>query len=1160
MRKKAIFKFCRQIFSFALALLLLPSVPISAVQTEQNTEISAAFGERSLFKGLKAWYMKPEGEPTISSGGEGWELDQKAARNYIYIDINDYLMYDLCDESVEIEVDVVDGEGAFLLHYDGYERVDDATEIIECRETGKVKTYTFFIQDAVFKNGLEGADFRISVKEPAYGSLANPPVIVCGVRVRFADTKSPVSLKLSTQNTGNIFFEGQTVSFQNEYTNRTDKPYILKAVYKAVDTENRILWEKEGNISIGANETVKETVDFQIERFGLYWLRVELYNEEEKIYCIRDREFSYVTTNYGKRLNYNVGTTQHSDHWEKYGEVEEVLPLLVNAGYGYERIELQWMRISSQPGHFVLSPRLKKNLELYKKAGVKRTIIVSLRNELYPARDSKDAFNKGDPTPEFLQVYKGFVKELVRKTKDYANSYIIGNEPDHADVKPEYKKPENYAIWAKTAAEAIREEHPDAYILGYGLSTATPNWLGDTIRAGAAEAYDTVDVHLYGNYVTYEQQNLLGRLEKLRAEAKEALGEELPPFWIGETGYVKRRRKNNSNYWISQQFPRLYVYAESSDMVARVMDYAMIDSGFSGYGHIRGSSTNYTNVIDNDLPCGAYREYLTIACWNKNFGGDCEFIESVDKENLRLYKFRRKSDGKYFIAMWTLNGKENITLSLGANELSYMDILGNEEMHYSDDGKFTFNLSEDMTYAIGDFKDFKLCEEQKFSFSALEIASSPGSPKALTVTENGSRSGFTVETEDIWYAKTASVENNPDGTANVNITIQKPEKTLADKYLNGEAGRTQLFLRHFNDILDVVRIKVKKDGKLYCTAEIPVKELGSVDMGCDIFPESIENVGNWNAYFTLENTSAENVTGDFAIISPALWAENAKAEKITLAPGEKKVLTYNVPDTLKGEDINLEAKVIVPDGREYEYSAVKNTMCAVYTDTPPVIDGVLDENEWVLDAAAPIKSDTYNVLIKTESYSGSNDLSGSVSTMWDKENLYMAVTVNDDVHKQAYKDSGTWKADGLQIGFTVAEKPQAFTHLFAALSDDGYITRWLFASEDSSNEKGMPSEEDYELKVSRNGTKTVYEMRISRNLFMPVVESAFVGDGANISFTEIIDDTRQELKGGSAIRFSVLVNDDDGAGRKGYVQYGSNISGGTYNKFKSLYLYGGPTE
>lgn len=1146
-----------KVISFILMFTLVLSTAVFAKSDISPVrEISAVFGESSTFKGLNAYFGTDGRDPYISKDPAGWVLRFRSGDFYIHIDVDDNILYGLEGEAVEIEVDYYDkGNGVFTITYDGYEKNETDAEFVDLTNTGEWKTHTFFIQDALFTNRLNGdSDFRIAVSskflKSANSSDGRDNIIFGAVRVKKAEVKTPVHMNISSEALGNIFFEGEKARMTVDYTNKCDEEYKLSALVQAVDINNVVHWENNEELTFAPKEKKSVTYEFDIDKFNLYWLRVTLTDDEESVFCINDAEFYYVTTNHGTRLNYDVGTTSHAETYLKCGDYTKVLPLIQKAGYGRDRLPINWISVYSGSGDYAVPQYFIDVMELTQKLGLKQTVILSHAHNRFPYRASDPAYQYGTPTEEFLEENRKYVEAVVDASRKYADSYIMGNEAELEELTTG----ENTAKWFKNIYTKVKSMYPEAKVLGYGLTFYKLDYFVDSIKAGANNYFDMISAHPYATTATAESSRFLERIQTYWDAANKATGAEFEPAWIGELGHYHLRNAGLSPHEISQQFPRYYIYVAASDLIDTMIDYCANNATPSAYGHLRGGDEEKS--YDYDIPYAAYREYLTIAAWNKNFGGDSDFVENKDTQNTRVYKFKRRSDGKDFIAMWCLNGRENITLDLGCNEISYMDILGNEEKMYSDDGRYTFNLSQDIKYIIGNFSKFEVCNKPKYSLNAMALDVVKESSKELTLTVDGNETeGYTLSGKGYMRAKPTS--SGSDDASGLGVTITDLAQGYTEKYLCGNAGRSQFKLFDMLDIRDVVSVDVMKDGKLYARFEVPLTEIEVVKVNVDISPISITDASNWQTTFDVVNQSAEDIQGTFKVTGPAEIAKIAEPVPMTLQAGETVSLTYPLPAAILGQRISFRSEFAENSGKTFEYLKNLESLGAIYTNTPPTIDGNIDSGEWILNVTGNISEESWHQLIETESYTGADDLSGTVNMMWDKENLYLAVSVKDDVHKQAYTDSGTWKADGLQMGFTAGEKPIGWTSIYAALNDDGTLHPWLAKSEDGTIEKGVISEEFMNLAIKRTGDITVYEMRISWDIIMPRLNITNFGDGTNTSGVEINDDTRKEAKSGESFRFSVLVNDDDGGGRGGYIEYGTGVSSGAYRSFSEVTLYGG---
>ncbi len=148
---------------------------------------------------------------------------------------------------------------------------------------------------------------------------------------------------------------------------------------------------------------------------------------------------------------------------------------------------------------------------------------------------------------------------------------------------------------------------------------------------------------------------------------------------------------------------------------------------------------------------------------------------------------------------------------------------------------------------------------------------------------------------------------------------------------------------------------------------------------------------------------------------------------------------------------------------------------------------------------------------------GKADLDASFSMRWEKTRLFLTVNVSDDVFSQDYDRADTWNGDGIQFAFH-ALGPDAgnmdHADFDVALTKDGAKA---YCQGGPGEKKAGPAAE-LAVKAARDGAKTVYEIEI------PVAAAGL-----------------PELQPGTAFGFSVLVNDNDGKGRKGYLRWGDGI-------------------
>jgi len=157
-------------------------------------------------------------------------------------------------------------------------------------------------------------------------------------------------------------------------------------------------------------------------------------------------------------------------------------------------------------------------------------------------------------------------------------------------------------------------------------------------------------------------------------------------------------------------------------------------------------------------------------------------------------------------------------------------------------------------------------------------------------------------------------------------------------------------------------------------------------------------------------------------------------------------------------------------------------------------------------------------------WQGPEDMSGTLYAAWDTDNLYIAFSAADDIHFQQRKDEGIWEGDSIQIAIALVcspERPQADVELGLALTGtDTCLHYWT---------GGLTVKPEYT--VIRTGVNTLYGIAV------PWKGLQYSPVRCNVIF------------------LSVLLNDNDGRGRKSILEWGRGIHGKKYVElFRPLIL------
>lgn len=297
--------------------------------------------------------------------------------------------------------------------------------------------------------------------------------------------------------------------------------------------------------------------------------------------------------------------------------------------------------------------------------------------------------------------------------------------------------------------------------------------------------------------------------------------------------------------------------------------------------------------------------------------------------------------------------------------------------------------------------------------------------------------------------------------------------------------------------------------------------------------------GKWSVKVTLKNLTNEVQKGTWKTVSPLEMFRKELTGDFELQPGETKSYTIPVGKTaLQLADPDDLADVTVAHcvtGRDYSYNTASLSFASAQkTDKAITIDGTASEDAWT--TAEPMFINRVNQTSVLAGWKGIDDLSAEVRFLWDAQNLYFYVEVTDDVHSQPKSDDTIWLGDSIQMAFS-PDGSANYAEMTWALGNDGKV--YSYCGNNTIPKKGRSAGNAIAggscvIRRDEDANKTYYEASIPW---------AFIGING------------EAPEDGTAIRMAMLVNDDDGAGRRGYMNIFDGIGQGKYPaKYGAMYM------
>ncbi len=669
-----------------------------------------------------------------------------------------------------------------------------------------------------------------------------------------------------------------------------------------------------------------------------------------------------------------------------------------------------------------------------------------------------------------LDDYGGFVEESVSRFKHLVKYWELGNEPNL--YQPGI--PERWAEILRVGYQAAKRADPDCKVMWGGITglNVDPDMVDKLLEAGGGDYTDIIDVHLY---VSIPEMDRL--LTKVRADMRKH-GVDKPIVcteMTGALGTVLPEREKASYVY------KRYAVAESHGLLASwwfVMHWvntgehrhcSLIDPGTGEPHEGAAAYTRLTEALE-----------------------DADFVRRLDfGDNAWVYQWR-KGDRFVYVA-WAEPGIATATLPCGPGAGTVTDVAGHQS-RLDVAGPLTVNLWDEALLLDLPAGDTSPDDRPAPAFVSPWWPESPDVPLP-----RGARARVGLS-----RARGAIVPDAPEG---ITATLDGEDVYLA-------AGPAARLGRHW------LIGREQQGGEDTAFLRLPI----TVGLPLELSIEPVPGPEGLN-YVNVEvaNWSGQPVSGTLTVVSPI----SAGMRPLTMTQGFEEfengtelaaLFLPAQPDPLARYE--FEARVETTDGVRASLRRTLVFTPARYAAKVPKIDGRLDE--WTETFPIVVGPDTGERHDPQDGApSGPDDLSARAAMRWDYDNLYLAVVVRDDTHRNSQRDGAIWDGDSIQLGFApephVAHSP--FYEWGMALTEAG-VQVWSW----SALPRQPTGQIEFPCQVVRGDGETVYEAAIPWEMLAPIQPSD--------------DPNRFGVFG-----FGLCINEKDGADR-GYYGWHAGIAGG----------------
>lgn len=1083
----------RKISIFLSILLLLNCLNISSIVSYAETDsVKITFGNPIITNGITS---QTNVDIKKYGGVMAAVIDPVKSQTELKLDMGESFGNIDDGSSVDLAITYFDeGKAKAMLYYAGMNGNTEHSERLYTEDTGVWKTKVFQLQNPKFNKTAAGADIRLSLSGTNFGTSSNA-VIISEVEVIKTGKKSVYKAEIETNRTVDAFFsDADPISFDidiNGFSGVKRENNEAKVTYFITNDIGDVYWSKTEEITVPYKATVlPENIPY-----GILYFKVLIENEALNYKSEYKKEFSHIIA---APTNEDWGAATHwGNQWGTNG-IDEGMYLLSKAGAGFLRDGVGWSSVEKAKGSYVLPAAKKVENEMAEKYGFDILSTVAYGNPIWqPGIPSRATYLP--ETDEAIEAFSNYAAQLPGWGYDY---FEIWNEPNVSGFNSGNTGWDIYSKITIESAKKIKAVNPDAKIVP-GSIVSIPDVpysvLDQIFSSGAGDYMDAFCIHPYIWDASPAQTNFHGKMEKLRKYMDDKGYPDIE-IWSTEMGWGAGEQQAWNFEEQAAYLAQSYIVFKGAAGEGKFVWYDAVQDGLSETNREHNFGIIHSWGYPEDTLRMHPRKALVALANMNNLLTEAKFVD-YEVRNLEDYSYHFKMrDGRDVYALFSSENANFIGLKTDRESVTVIDLYGNEKTLYAKDGVINLVVGESTQYIVGENLDIRFCEPTVYAdVDEINLIYGEGKEIKIKGAESLTKS-FEILGEGL----------NVEAKENENAKVSLVEMKNSDD--------------------DWLRFSVYDNEKLILSGKIPIKYKDAIDVQILNVPYDDFNYNRWVGTLVVTNNSEYNdISGNMVFDEPDFFAKKLHPVKIPIVkPGETKRINFHLPEILKKQVYDLGARITLDSGFVKAFNDRIDFAVAKYADKI-VIDGVMNENEWVKGTALSFDDTSkYWVSGNDGQFKGLDDLSGEAVVAYDEENIYLGVKVIDDTFYCVNANNGLWADDSVQCAMAynyLNGEPDTTvrTEFGMALTPEGEQL-YTYSVEDISINQGRLLIEDFggKMKIKREGNVTTYELK------MPLVclfqRSAKVGPGYRVAFT-------------------LAVNDNDGNDRKGAALVADGIVG-----------------
>ncbi|WP_169088077.1 Ig-like domain-containing protein [Paenibacillus sp. PL91] len=696
-------------------------------------------------------------------------------------------------------------------------------------------------------------------------------------------------------------------------------------------------------------------------------------------------------------------------------------------------------------------------------------------------------------------AYANYTKSLLNRFGGQIKWGEMWNEfnlPSFGGNGPAASQPDVYFNLMKAGYEAAKEVRPDLNVLGGATAGIPTEWLEDLFELGGLNYMDTLSVHPY-RYPD-KPEGLLSEVASLNQLVRTYNNGQTKPIWFSEIGWPTQLDPRGVDEKTQAAYLiRTYVLGMAAG-VEKIFWYDLMDDGTDK----KYNEHNFGIIHNGGDPLGAYTPkpgYVALATVARQLTGASLTGQEIANG---IYRYKFKKDDKTIHVLWSGTDTEtNLTLKTKGS-LVVTDMMGRSSTYTPKDGEIYITASSEPLFVQG--KIDKVVQGSKYALKSEPYFT--GDPVSVTLS---------VYKASSWQPLNARIQ--------LQGTVQNIQASSVGTYNSVFPG-------------------ISEPGKYTATAELVI---GGKKVGALKNTVVIRKSEELSAKHVLKDGSdflrvrINNTKPIDRRLTQIDWQVGETTESVTydtVLPGlSDYTIDLPIPALPVGTLTPHQLTVYLEDGTVLSLSGnLKNVAVASMTpifNRTVQVDGSLDD---VDDLPGIDLFEEGNSRVVP--HNGPEDLSGNLWITYDNDHLYLSAKVHDDQFTQTKTGDAIWSGDSIQFAIslgTPGEAAEWYEYGMALTPNGPELYRWMAMTGVLT---GPVTNRQLEITRDEASKDTIYQLALPWTELSPIAPS----DGI--------------------LSLSALVNENDGNGRKGWLEWGGGIGSNKQSKLFKPMLIGGQAE